>query len=159
MFLYQTLMDHFTLFLDLSIHQSKMTHLLKLLYAFQFLYPLTLLKFSMKALYFYLGFLQAQGQKSIMFAPKFPWGLVVPYMYYYLAANKTPLTHLCITSDLPLWAHIDISDSYPIYPSYLLWIAPHLSLRSLNPILLFTLRIWDSIKYSSGPACPFLLIL
>lgn len=146
------------------IHAVKMTFFLKLLYPFRVLpikVPPHVLRILQRLI---LTFIWKGGRprlrKSLLYSPKTSGGLGVPNLAtYYKAAQIVTLTHLHATGILPVWALIDVMDTDPIPLSSIHWLPPAQRPKMLNPVLAYTLFIWDSIKYSANLISPHLPLL
>ncbi|CAI9558365.1 unnamed protein product [Staurois parvus] len=98
--------------------------------------------------------------RNTLFAHRLQGGLGVPNVTkYYQASQIVPLSMLHASSDVPLWVLLELPNCAPIQPSALLWLPPALRPISLSPMLLHGLRVWDSVRYSSGLMSPFLPLL
>lgn len=153
--------SHFPLSWFGRIVAVRMTYIPKLLYLFHVLLvpvPTHILCIHQrKILKFIWGSTRPRIKTQVLYARKINGGLSVPNLQaYYTAANIAPLSHPHEQHQMPLWATIDLVDSYPIPLASLPWLPLKHWPDTLGPCLTHSLRAWDSIKYSAGLISPHL---
>lgn len=146
------------------IHAVKMTILPKILYFFRTL-PVQVPAFYLRLLQNrLLAFIWAHKRprvsRSTLYAHRLQGGLGVPNVAkYYQAAQISQLSMLHATSDIPLWVLLEVPNCAPVPISALLWLPPKMRPPSASPLMIHSLKLWDSIRYSGKLMSPFLPLL
>lgn len=92
--------------------------------------------------------------KANLFTHRLQGGLGVPQVTkYYLAAQISQLSLLHASSNVPLWVLLELPNCAPLLMQALFWLPQKLWPTSLIPLMLHSLKLWNSVD-TRAPLCP-----